>query len=136
MVGPLLLGAEPKPLPADLEAVAAAAGEAGIAYLSFGTTFRPSNCGLVRALAGALAALAPMHAVWAIDASRFPGELFNSVHIALSSRSVARLGTAGLPRTRSERARRRAAPAVPGRVEARTHAPRSTPPGPLQPSAR
>lgn len=74
MVGPLLLGAEPQPLPAELDAIARAAGEAGLAYLSFGTAFRPAGCGLVRGLAGALAALAPMQAVWAINASYFPGE--------------------------------------------------------------
>ena len=80
MVGPLLLGAEPQPLPAELGAITQAAGEAGLAYLSFGTAFRPASSGLVRGLAGALAALEPMHAVWAINASYFPGErLFSSV---------------------------------------------------------
>lgn len=72
MVGPLLVGGKAKPLPPALDTIMQRAGNAGVAYCSFGTAFRPANCDIVRGMAAALVAL-PMHSIWIVNASYFPG---------------------------------------------------------------
>ncbi|EFN58760.1 hypothetical protein CHLNCDRAFT_140490 [Chlorella variabilis] len=71
LVGPLLVGGEPKPLPADLAAILEGAGPRGAVYVSFGTTFRPSSCDVVRGLAAALSAL-NRTVIWGLNPARLP----------------------------------------------------------------
>ncbi|KAL4431271.1 hypothetical protein ABPG75_006527 [Micractinium tetrahymenae] len=71
MVGPLLVGKEPRPLPPALQHIIKQAGDGGIVVASFGSVFRPRSCDVARGLAAALAAT-NRTVVWAVNSTHFP----------------------------------------------------------------